>query len=75
MTDNEYLKFIGGRKFIITLLIISIVTILKVLESIDQETFKTIIMSIGLIYVSGNVAQKVFTLSDSTSALKDKNSN
>lgn len=75
MTDNEYLKFIGGRKFIITLLIISIVTILKVLESIDQETFKTIIMSIGLIYVSGNIAQKVFTQADSTSILKDKNSN
>jgi hypothetical protein len=72
MTDNEYLKFIGGRKFIITLLIISIVTILKVLESIDQETFKTIIMSIGLIYVSGNVAQKVFTLADNASAPKDK---
>jgi hypothetical protein len=75
MTDNEYLKFIGGRKFIITLLVILIVTILKVLESIDQETFKTIIMSIGLIYVSGNVAQKVFAQADSTSILKDKNSN
>jgi hypothetical protein len=63
----------GGED--VKLLIISIVTILKVLESIDQETFKTIIMSIGLIYVSGNVAQKVFTLSDNTSVLKDKNSN
>jgi hypothetical protein len=72
MSDNEYLKFIGGRKFIITLLIILIVTILKLLGSIDQETFKTIIMSIGFIYVSGNVAQKVFTLADNASAPKDK---
>jgi len=58
--SDTMLEKIGGRKFIVVLYSLIASSVLLYLKSIDQDTFKAIVMGVVLVYISGNVGQKVF---------------
>jgi len=58
--SDTMLEKIGGRKFIVALYSLIASSILLYFKSIDQDTFKSIVMGVILFYISGNVGQKVF---------------
>lgn len=62
----NWIEKIGGRKFIVTLYICIATTVLLYFKSIDQDTFKALMMGVPLIYVSGNVGQKILSKSTPT---------
>ena len=63
MNTTNWTDKVGGRKFIVTLYALISITALLYLKSIDQETFKAILVAVVLVYISGNVGQKAFTKS------------
>jgi uncharacterized membrane protein YjjP (DUF1212 family) len=58
--SNSFIEKIGGRKFIVALYSLVASSVLLYLQSIDQDTYKAIVMGVILFYISGNVGQKVF---------------
>lgn len=62
----NWIEKLGGRKFIVTLYICIATTVLLYFKSIDQDTFKALMMGVPLIYVSGNVGQKILSKSTPT---------
>ena len=48
----------GGRKFIIALLVITFTTVLLWFTKVDQDTYKLIILSITGGYLTSNVANR-----------------
>jgi hypothetical protein len=65
MGTPNWTEKVGGRKFIVTLYSLLSITALLYLKSIDQETFKAILVAVVLVYISGNVGQKAFIRSSS----------
>lgn len=65
MGTSNWTEKVGGRKFIVTLYSLLAITVLLYLKSIDQETFKAILVAIVLVYISGNVGQKALVKSTS----------
>lgn len=63
MGTPNWIDKVGGRKFIVTLYSLLAITVLLYLKSIDQETFKAIIVAVVLVYISGNVGQKALVKS------------
>ncbi len=61
MSTTNWTDKVGGRKFIVTLYSLISITGLLYFKSIDQETFKAILVAVVLVYISGNVGQKAFT--------------
>ena len=49
---------VGGRKFIVVVLSVVLVSILVWFAKISDSTFGTVIVSVVLGYMGGNVAQK-----------------
>lgn len=64
---NNWTDKLGGRKFIVTMYICFATTALLYFKSIDQDTFKALMMGVPLIFVSGNVGQKILGKSTSPS--------
>ena len=60
MGTTSWTDKVGGRKFIVTIYSLISITVLLYLKSIDQETFKAILVAVVLVYISGNVGQKAF---------------
>ncbi len=52
------LDTVGGRKFIAVILVIVLVAILVWFAKISDSTFGTVVVSVVLGYMGGNVAQK-----------------
>lgn len=52
------LDTVGGRKFIIVILVILLITILVWFAKITDTTYATVIVPVVLGYMGGNVAQK-----------------
>ena len=49
---------VGGRKFVAVILVIILVAILVWFAKISDSTFGTVVVSVVLGYMGGNVAQK-----------------
>jgi hypothetical protein len=64
--SKSFLDKIGGRKFIVVLYTLVSSSVLLYFKSIDQDTFKAILMGVVLVYISGNVGQKIFVKNTST---------
>lgn len=58
MTDNDLMKWLGGRKFILALLTLLITTSLLVFGKVDMETYQMVVLWTVSAYITGNVAQK-----------------
>lgn len=67
MNANSIVERIGGRKFIVVLYVLVVTSFLLYVKSIDQDTFKAIFMGVVLLYITGNVSQKVFVKPASSS--------
>lgn len=71
MTDttstNEYqlLRYIGGRKFVLAILIVILSSILVYLQKISDGVYSTIILADIAAYIAGNVYQYVNTVTKS----------
>ena len=52
---------IGGRKFVASILVIILFTILVVFGMVGETNYTTIVLGVIGIYVGGNVAQKTFS--------------
>jgi uncharacterized membrane protein YjjP (DUF1212 family) len=72
--SKTFLEKLGGRKFIVVLYTLIASSVLLYFKSIDQDTFKAILMGVVLVYITGNVGQKVFVknpVTPNTSSLTD----
>lgn len=56
--QQSYIDKIGGRKFVATMYVLVMTSILLYTKCIDANTFKDITLGISMVYVSGNVGQK-----------------
>jgi hypothetical protein len=52
------LQKVGGRKFLIALLLVVAATVLRVLELIDQGTWERVVIAVMALYGAANVTQK-----------------
>lgn len=61
MTDIELTKWIGGRKFIVTLISQLLGGVLLWFGKIDAVTFQMILIWVVSAYITGNVTQSILT--------------
>ena len=52
---------IGGRKFVASILVIVLSTLLVIFGMVGETNYTTIVLGVIGIYVGGNVAQKTFS--------------
>lgn len=52
---------IGGRKFVASILVIVLSTLLVIFGIVGETNYTTIVLGVIGIYVGGNVAQKTFS--------------
>lgn len=58
--DNT-IETAGGRKFIMSMTVILLSTILVWFAKVDPEVYKYLVLVTGGAYITGNVTQKVMT--------------
>ena len=60
-TTLEYLKYLGGRKFTLSVLTILLSTALLVFKHIPANVWQIVVTAVITLYLGANVAQRVFT--------------
>ncbi len=61
MSDNDYMKWVGGRKFSLALVSLIITSVLLLMGKVDSQTFQMIIIWVVSAYITGNVTQTILT--------------
>lgn len=61
--DKEYetLRYIGGRKFLVTLIVVFLTFLLVWFEKIEPGIYSVVIVAVVGAYIAGNVTQKINT--------------
>ena len=57
----EYLKYLGGRKFALSVLTIVLSSALLVFGFIPANVWQIVVTAVITLYLTANVAQRVFT--------------
>lgn len=62
-TSEEYatLRYIGGRKFAVTVLVVILTFVLTWFKKIEPGIFSVVIVTLVCAYIAGNVTQKINT--------------
>ncbi len=55
---NSPMKFIGGRKFILSIIVVILTSFLCWFNKIDQGVYSVVIVAVIGAYITGNVIQK-----------------
>lgn len=58
-TTLEYLKYLGGRKFTLSVLTIVLATALLVFKFIPANVWQIVVTAVVTLYLGANVAQRV----------------
>jgi hypothetical protein len=59
MTEYEFLKWIGGRKFILSLITLLMTAALLIFGVVDMDTYQMVVLWVVSVYITGNVVQKM----------------